>query len=211
MKSADWLTRLEPRLARQMRFLVEADRLKGVERRSRINGGARRENVAEHSWHVSLFAMVLAEWAVAPVDIGMVVEMLLLHDLVEIEAGDTPLYDKGSAASQAEREAAAAELIFGLLPADQAGRFRALWSEFEAAQSPEAKFAKALDRLQPILLNHLVGGGTWTEYDVDETRVRALTGRIAEGSQTLWSLAETVFADAVAKGWLRPPPDAAQT
>lgn len=206
MKSAEWLEGLEVRLAAQFRFLLEADRLKGVVRRNLVADGSRRENTAEHSWHLALFAAVLSEWAVEPVEIWRVVRMLLLHDLVEIEAGDTPLYDVAGAATQAEREQAGAERIFGLLPADQAQAFRAIWEEFEAAATPAARFAKALDRLQPVLLNHVVGGGTWTEYNVDESRVRALTGKIALGSPVLWAAAEVVFADAVAMGWLRRPP-----
>lgn len=206
MKSAAWLETLEIRLAQQFRFLLEADRLKGVVRRNRIGDGSRRENTAEHSWHLALFATVLSEWALGPIDVWRVVQMLLLHDLVEIEAGDTPLYDAAGALDQAERERRAADLVFGLLPPDQGAGLRALWEEFEAGASNEARFAKALDRLQPILLNHVVGGGTWTDYDVDETRARAMTGKIALGAPVLWAAAEAVFADAVAMGWLRPPP-----
>ncbi len=206
MKSALWLDGLEARLADQFRFLIEADRLKAVIRRNLIADGSRRENTAEHSWHLALFAMVLREWAIGEVDTWRVVQMLLLHDLVEIEAGDTPLYDAQGAQGQAMRESRAADRLFGLLPGDQGRALRAIWDEFEAAGTADAKFAKALDRLQPILLNHVVGGGTWLEYDVDERRVRALTGRIAHGAPRLWAAAEAVFADAVARGWLRPPP-----
>lgn len=208
MKSSVWLDGLELRLASQFRFLLEADRLKGVVRRNLVSDGSRRENTAEHSWHLALFAMALSEWATEPVEVWRVVQMLLLHDLVEIEAGDTPLYDAEAALSQADREARGADRIFGLLPDDQAQAFRAVWEEFEAAATPTARFAKALDRLQPVLLNHVVGGGTWTEYDVDKTRARALTGKIALGSSVLWAAAEAVFADAVAMGWLRRPPEA---
>jgi putative hydrolase of HD superfamily len=197
MKSTLWLERTGGRLADQFRFLLEADRLKTVIRGNRIADGSRRENTAEHSWHLALFALVLSE---------RVVQMLLLHDLVEIEAGDTPLYDAAAAVGQAEREQAAADMLFGLLPADQGPHFRAIWDEFEAADTPDARFAKACDRLQPILLNHVVGGGTWTDHDFDEGRERALTSRIAHGSPALWAAAETVFADAVAHGWLKPAP-----
>ena len=203
MKSADWLTGLDTRLAAQLRFLVEIDRLKGVTRASRIADGTRCENTAEHSWHVATFATVLSEWAVGEVSVPRVVRMLLIHDVVEIDAGDTPLYEQDAAASHVAAERDAATRLFGLLPRDQATEFRALWEEFEAAESVDARFAKALDRLQPILLNHVVGGGTWSDYDVDEGRVRAKTGRIAEGSPVLWKAAEAVFADAVGKGWLR--------
>jgi putative hydrolase of HD superfamily len=204
MKSEVWLTRLDPRLEKQMRFLIEADCLKEVIRGSRIASGARHENVAEHSWHLALFAMTLAEWAIAPIDVFRVAQMLLLHDLVEIDCGDTPLFDAEGAQDQAAREQIAADRIFGLLPSDQGRQMRALWEEFEHATTPDARFAKAVDRLQPILLNHVVGGGTWADYTVDESRERSLTRRIADGSPTLWAAAEAIFADAVAQGWLKP-------
>lgn len=206
MRSSAWLDACDGRLAAQFRFLLEADRLKSVVRGSRIADASRRENTAEHSWHLALFAMVLREHAVGPVDVWRVVQMLILHDLVEIEGGDTPLFDAAGALGQAERERQAADKIFGLLPPDQGSELRALWEEFEEAGTADARFAKALDRLQPILLNHVVGGGTWTDYGVDEARERSLTRRIAEGSPALWAAAEAVFADAVARGWLLPAP-----
>ena len=206
MISDAWRAGLDGRLAQQLGFLLEADRLKSVIRGSRIADGSRRENTAEHSWHLALFALVLREWAVGEVDTWRVVRMLILHDLVEIECGDTPLFDSVGAATQHEREQVAADKVFGLLPSDQGRELRGLWEEFEAATTPDAKFAKALDRLQPILLNHAVGGGTWTDYAVDEARERRLTQRIADGSPVLWEAAQAVFADAVAQGWLRPMP-----
>ncbi len=206
MISDAWRAGLDGRLAQQLGFLMEADRLKSVIRGSRIADGSRRENTAEHSWHLTLFALVLREWAVGEVDAGRVVRMLILHDLVEIECGDTPLFDAVGAATQDARERLAADKVFGLLPPDQTQELRSLWEEFEAAATPDAKFAKALDRLQPILLNHAVGGGTWTDYAVDEARERRLTRRIADGSPALWDAAQAVFADAVAHGWLRPAP-----
>lgn len=199
----DTLQLAEP-LASQLRFLLEADRLKSVVRGSRIADGSRRENSAEHSWHIALFALVLARHAVERVDASRVVAMLLIHDLVEIDCGDTPLFDAAGAATQAAREADAARRLFGLLPAAQAREFLALWREFEAAATADARFAKAVDRLQPTLLNHAVGGGTWADYDVDEARERALTCRIAEGSPVLWEVARSVVADSVRRGWLRP-------
>lgn len=206
MKSETWLTVLDSRLADQLRFLIVADGLKSVLRGSRIAEGSRRENTAEHSWHLALIAVVLQEWAVGPVAVPRVVEMLVLHDLVEIECGDTPLYDIEAAAGQEAREQRAADSLFGMLPADQGRMLRGLGDEFEAATTPDARFAKALDRLQPILLNHVVGGGTWTDYDWDEARERQATGRIADAPPALRTAAEAVFADAVACGWLRPPP-----
>lgn len=197
---------VEP-IASQLSFLLEADRLKSVVRGNRIAEGSRRENSAEHSWHIALFALVLACHAAERVDVLRVVSMLLIHDLVEIDCGDTPLFDEVAAATQAAREAVAARRLFGLLPAAQAAEFLALWQEFEAATTADARFAKSVDRLQPILLNHAVGGGTWADYDVDERRERALTGRIAEGSPALWSAAEAVVQDAVCRGWLKPAPE----
>jgi putative hydrolase of HD superfamily len=205
MKSSAWLDGIEDRLRQQLVFLIEADRLKNVVRGNRIADASRRENTAEHSWHLAMFALVLKEYAVGPIEIGRVVQMLLIHDLVEIECGDTPLFDTQGALDQADREQLAADKLFGMLPADQGEPFRTTWEEFEAAETPEARFAKALDRLQPILLNHVVGGGTWTDYGVDETRERSMTQRIAHGAPALWSAAEAVFADAVANGWLRAP------
>ena len=203
--SEGWLDRIEARLSSQLRFLIEADWLKSVVRGNRIADGSRRENTAEHSWHLALFALVLEEWAAGKVDLWRVVQMLVLHDLVEIECGDTPLFDAQGAETQSEREQRAADKVFGLLPVDQAQALRALWDEFEAATTDDARFAKALDRFQPILQNHVVGGGTWTDYAVDETRERRMTHRIAHGSPALWRVAEVVFADAVENGWLRPP------
>lgn len=201
--ASGWRTRIEPRLAAQLDFLIEADRLKTIIRGSRIADGSRRENTAEHSWHLALFAMILSEWATGPVDVFRVVQMLILHDLVEIECGDTPLLDQAGSQGQAEREAAAAAKLFALLPQDQGPLMHALWDEFERAQSADARFAKALDRLQPILLNHLVGGGTWLDYQVDVARETSLTRRIADGAPMLWTAAEHVYAEAVQMGWLR--------
>ena len=206
MKSATWLDSLDNRLANQFRFLLEVDRLKTVIRGNRIADASRKENTAEHSWHLALFATVLAEWAADQVDINRVVQMLLLHDIVEIDAGDTPIYEQTEDADHVQSERAAASRIFGLLPDDQAEQFKQLWEEFETAETADARFAKAVDRLQPILLNHVVGGGTWTDYDMDVHRERSVTIRIAESAPALWAAAESIFADAVANGWLRQMP-----
>ncbi len=203
MKSEAWLAGLDRRLAAQLQFLIAADRLKEVTRACRITRGDRFENSAEHSWHLTLFALVLQEYAVAPVDIARVVQMLILHDLIEIECGDTPIF-AANAATQDAREQAAADIVFAMLPDDQGKALRAAWEEFEAAQTANAKFAKALDRLQPILLNHMVGGGSWIDYDVDISRERALTQKIEKGSPTLWAAANAVFEDAVRCGWMKP-------
>lgn len=182
------------RLQRQLAFLTEADALKTITRQSRIADGSRRENSAEHSWHLALFALVLG--ADHPeIDTARVVAMLLVHDLVEIDAGDTPIHGAHDATSVARAEAAAAERLFGLLPEDQGRGLIALWREFEAAETPDARFAKALDRLQPLLLNTLTGGGTWTEHGVGEAEVQARYGPVIErGSPDWWAHAKALVA-----------------
>lgn len=195
---------INPELKARLDFLMEADRLKTIIRGSRISDGSRNENVAEHSWHIALFALVLSPHAADPVNPLRVVTMLLIHDLVEIDCGDTPLFDEAGAATQGDREKIAADRLYGLLPHADAKWLRALWDEFEAGQSPDARFAKAIDRFQPILLNHAVGGGTWRDYDVDEDRERSLTRRIAAGSSDLWDAAQAVIANAVCDGMLKP-------
>lgn len=199
----EWLGGLEPRLSQQLQFLIEADRLKTVVRGSTISDGTRKENTAEHSWHLALFAMLLAEWSDREVDIVRVMKMLVLHDLVEIDCGDTPLFDEQGSGTQADRERLAADRLFGLLPVDQGLELRSLWDEFEAGSSPDAAFAKSLDRLQPIILNHLNRGGTWTDYAVDVARERSLTNSISKGSKRLWDVAGEIFDEAVRGGWLR--------
>ncbi|WGW03205.1 HD domain-containing protein [Tropicibacter oceani] len=178
---------LPDRLTAQMTFLMEADRLKSVNRASRLASGARFENSAEHSWHVALFALTLAEQAPEGCDIGRVIAMLLLHDLVEIDAGDAPVFGAHDGAAMEAAERAAADRIFGLLPADQGAAFRALWDEFEANQTPEAQFAKSLDRFVPPNLNIANDGGSWKDYgvgwDTFESRVGA---KIRNGAPGLW-------------------------
>lgn len=177
-------------LERQLAFLREIDRLKSVVRMSPLIDQSRRENSAEHSWHLAMYALVLAEHAAAPVDVVRVVKMLLLHDIVEIDAGDTPLHDPSMQAGQAEREQRAAERIFSLMPDAQAAEFRQLWTEFEAAESDDAKFAKSLDRFQPLLHNVATGGGTWVAPGLDEAQVIARYGPTIElGAPALWEAA----------------------
>jgi putative hydrolase of HD superfamily len=172
----------------QLAFLAELDRLKSVVRQSRLVNCSRRENSAEHSWHLAMFALVLSEHADEAVDTAHVVKLLLVHDIVEIDAGDAPIHVSGTDKEALEHaEQAAAERIFGLLPAEQAGCLLALWREFEAGGTPEARFAKALDRLQPLLLNTLTNGGTWTENGVTEAQVIERYGpAIRGGSSVLW-------------------------
>lgn len=198
------------RLERQLAFLLEVDALKQVERQTSIRGGSRRENTAEHSWHLALFALVLAEWANEPVDLGRVLALCLVHDLVEIDAGDTFAYDEVANRTKAERERQAADRIFGLLPADQATALRALWDEYEAAETAESRFANAVDRLQPVLLNHDAGAaGPWRQHAVTVDRVVERNAPIDLGASALWEAARERIADAVRRGHLddsRTPP-----
>ncbi|MDG1280144.1 MAG: HD domain-containing protein [Pseudorhodobacter sp.] len=179
------------RLDQQFAFLNEADRLKSVLRATTLCDASRRENSGEHSWHLALYALVLADQAEPGVDINRVLRMLILHDLVEIDVGDVPIHSQNGAAHGApevlEAEARAAERIFGLLPADLRAPFLALWQEFEAAETPDARFAKSLDRVQPLMQNIACGGGTWTEYNVTLPQLEARVGtKVAKGAPRLW-------------------------
>lgn len=177
-------------LQRQLDFLKEIDRLKNVVRLSPLIDRSRRENSAEHSWHLALYALVLAEHAAGSVDVLRVVKMLLIHDIVEIDAGDVPFHVPAAHAGQAERERLAAERIFGLLPEAQAAEFHALWLEFEAAESDDARFAKALDRFQPMLHNAATDGGTWVECAVTLDQITArCRPPIEAGAPALWEAA----------------------
>ncbi|MBT7164095.1 MAG: HD domain-containing protein [Victivallales bacterium] len=191
------------RLVRQVEFLLEVDRLKGIGRQSYVLGGERKENSAEHSWHVALMAVVLAEHAPETIELVRVVRMLLVHDLVEIDAGDAYFYDEAANAAKPELERAAAERIFGLLPADQATDLRAAWEEFEVCETPEARFAKSMDRLMPLLHNHYTQGRSWLEHGVSrEQVVTRFLGDMEHASPAFYQLAVSLIDDAVAKGWL---------
>jgi len=190
------------RLAEQLAFLVEAHRLTGIERRSRVVGGERRENTAEHSWHLALLCLVLGEYAPPRVNLERVLRMVIIHDLVEIDAGDTYVYDVAAQAGKLERERVAARRIFGLLPPDQGCAFSELWEEFEARRTPDARFAAALDRLAPFLLNLEHHGGTWREHRVTADRVRANLAKVGEGAPELAPFVDAAIEGAVAAGWL---------
>ncbi|AMJ47907.1 HD domain-containing protein [Cereibacter sphaeroides] len=179
---------MSDRLGRQLAFLAEADRLKTVLRANTLADGSRRENSGEHSWHVALYALILADQAGPDVRIDRVLRMLLIHDLVEIDCGDTPIHGSHDAASVAAAESAAADRIFRLLPEDQAAEFRALWEEFEASLSPDAVFAKSIDRVQPVMQNLQSGGGTWKEFAVTSEQLDTRVGaKIARGAPGLWA------------------------
>ncbi|MFI6027915.1 HD family hydrolase [Amycolatopsis magusensis] len=195
---------LPSRLVGQLTFLAEADKLKTVLRQSPLAATERRENDAEHSWHLALMVAVLAEYADEPIDLGRTIQLVVVHDLVEIYAGDTPLYDDDGRESQQEREEAAAEKLFGLLPDDQAAHFRALWDEFETRETPEARFAKAMDRMQPLLLNWLAKGGTWQTPGVTAATVRERKAVIGDASAELWSAAATLIGEGERRGWVAP-------
>ncbi len=179
------------RLEAQFAFLNEADRLKSVLRATTLVDGSRPENSGEHSWHLALYALVLADQAAPGVDINRVIRMLLIHDLVEIDVGDVPIHSaNGQAHASVETQAAeakAADRIFGLLPKDLAADLRALWEEFEAAETPDARFAKSLDRVQPVMANLMSGGGTWATYNVTYDQLESRVGvKIAKGAPALW-------------------------
>lgn len=203
-----WLSRLPYRLSQQLEFLIAIDGLKSIIRASRVASAERFENSAEHSWHLTLFARILAEHANETVDVERVVFMLMVHDIVEIDAGDVPLHAVQNPNTQA-LEQAAADRLFGLLPDDQGALLRQCWDEFEAGESDDARFAKAVDRLQPILLNALNKGGSWPDFNVTLQQVQTRCASISKGSDALWVVANAIFDEAVQNGWLKtaPPTD----
>jgi putative hydrolases of HD superfamily len=192
-------------LERSLGFLREADKLKSVLRRSRLTfDPARRENDAEHSWHLALMAVVFFDGIAPPgIDRLRVLQMILVHDLVEIDAGDTFLYDDAHAATQEDRERRAADRLFGMLPAEQGAALRASWEEFEARETPEARFARALDRVQPILQNVYTEGLSWREHGVTARQVRERNGPLVrDAAPELWAKVERLIENAVRMGWL---------
>lgn len=174
------------RLKKQLDFVLEMDKLKYIKRQSYVADGSRRENDSEHSWHLALMAMLLSEYANEPVDVLHVIKMVLIHDAVEIDAGDTYAYDTAGNATKREREEKAAERLFNILPEDQAKEMRGIWEEFEAGVTPEAKFANALDRVQPIMLNDITGGKAWREHQVAAEQVINRNENTHLGSEELW-------------------------
>jgi len=193
---------ISERLKKQIQFIVEADKIKNIFRRSKIHDGSRRENDAEHSWHMALMAFLLSEYSKENIDVLKVMKMCIIHDIVEIDAGDTFCYDAKGNLDKQEREQKAADRIFGLLPEEQGSELRKLWEEFDAMETPEAKYAAALDRLQPVLLNYLNKGGTWQEFNIKKEQVLKRIGQIEEGAPQLWEFVSGLIDDAVAKGYL---------
>jgi putative hydrolase of HD superfamily len=192
---------LDPDLVARLRFVLEADALKTILRRNSITDGSRRENTAEHSWHLALMALVLAPYSGEQVEVARVVELLLVHDIVEIDAGDTFVYDTSAAAQKEKLEQQAADRLFSIVPGDDGRRLRARWDEYEARETPEARFAHSIDRLSPLLLNHANHGELWQEYGITIDRVLETNAKIADGSPELWGAARAVLDDATAQGW----------
>jgi putative hydrolase of HD superfamily len=193
------------RVTQQLTFLLELDKAKSVYRRSYLTTEDRLEDDAQHMWHLALFVLVLAEHAAEPIDVLHTLELVLLHDVVEIDAGDAFIYDEEARLAKEELETAAAERIYALLPPDQRDRFRSVWDEFEARVTPESRFAASVDRLQPLMLNHATSGRSWREHGVVADQVRKVNAGIARGSPALWHAAQALIEDAVAKGYLPDP------
>jgi putative hydrolases of HD superfamily len=190
-------------LLQQIEFIKEIDKIKYILRRTKLINSNRHENDAEHSWHLAVMAIILAEHANEPVDVLKVIKMVLIHDIVEIDTGDIFMYDTTRSHTNTEEERKAAHRIFGMLPTAQAEELMTLWEEFEAAESNEARFAKALDKLEPLLQNASNDGGTWDEYDVRYDKVYNNQHQIAESSDLLWKYAEQLVNDCVRQGILK--------
>ncbi|MFI2744537.1 HD family hydrolase [Zhouia sp. PK063] len=193
----------ENKLFKQIAFIKEIDKLKYIKRKTKLFNSDRNENDAEHSWHLAVMAIVLAEHSNESIDILKVIKMVLIHDIVEIDAGDTFIYDTQKSHTNTDKERIAANRIFGLLPKEQANELIAIWEEFEAGETNEAKFAKAMDRLEPLLQNAYNNGGTWEEFDVKYNAVYNKQKVIQNGSDSLWNFAENLIDESVEKGILK--------
>ena len=191
------------RLHQQIQFIVEIDKLKDIFRQTYLINGKRKENSTEHSWHIALMAVLLAEYATEKkLQIFRVIKMLLIHDIVEIDAGDTYCYDESGVQDQKEREKRAADRIFNILPEDQTKSFRALWDEYEDRKTPESRFANALDRFQPLLHNYFTKGHSWRQHGIQKKQVISRMQPVDEGSSFLWDYVASLIDDAVRKGFL---------
>lgn len=191
---------MDERLKKQLEFIVEVDKIKNIGRQTYLSDGKRKENDAEHSWHIALMAFLLNEYANDGVDVLKVMTMVLIHDIVEIDAGDTYAYDAEGNKTKEAREKAAAKRIFGLLPDDQGEYLKSLWEEFEAYETMEAKFAHVMDNLQPLLLNDASDGKSWVEHQVKKSQPYKRNERIPEGSQKLWEPMEQIILKHMEKG-----------
>ncbi|GEM64508.1 hydrolase [Sphingobacterium faecium NBRC 15299] len=190
-------------LQQQIDFIKEIDKVKYIQRKTKLFNSDRNENDAEHSWHLAMMAIILAEHSNEPIDILKVVKMVLIHDIVEIDAGDTFIYDTQKNHTNTDEERLAAKRIFGLLPQKQAEGLIEIWEEFEAGLTHEAKFARAMDRLEPLLQNTSNNGGTWNEFDIKYSKVYDKKKIIDEGSRTIWDFAEKLIDESVEKGILK--------
>lgn len=191
------------RFSHQMEFLVELDKMKNIYRQTLVLHEDRQENDAEHAWHLAMLALVLAEYANEPIDLKTVLETVLIHDIVEIDAGDTYAYDAAGNATKAAREQKAADRLFGMLPPEQGAHFRQLWDEFEAGSTPEARFAASLDRIQPLTLNYRKGGISWQRHDAKRSQVEARMQAVYDGSEVLGDYAMDLIRKAAETGLLR--------
>ncbi|GAT63703.1 HD domain-containing protein [Paludibacter jiangxiensis] len=191
------------RLLKQIEFIKEIDKIKFIFRKTKLISSNRNENDAEHSWHLAMMAMVLAEHANEPIDLLRVMKMVLIHDIVEIDAGDIFIYDATKNHTNTEEELKAAKRIFGLLPEEQAQELIALWEEFEAGETADARFAKAMDRLEPLLQNSSNNGGTWNEFGVNYQKVYDKKKLIKNGSETIWEYTEKLINECVEQGILK--------
>lgn len=187
---------------KQIAFIMELDKIKKIGRQTYLSDASRKENDAEHSWHLALMAFVFAEYANEKIDVLKTMKMVLLHDVVEIDAGDTYAYDAEGNKTKRERELKAADRIFGLLPEEQRQEYRSLWDEFEEMETAEAKFANMLDKVQPLLLNDASGGKSWEEHGVKKSQVMARNVRVHEGSRQMWEYAKSLIEKNVELGKL---------
>lgn len=194
---------MNDRIKKQLDFMLELDKMKNLYRQTYVLHEDRKENDAEHSWHLAILAMLLSEYAAQPVDVLHVMKMVLIHDVVEIDAGDTYCYDAEGYKSKADREEKAAQRIFGLLPDDQREEFYTLWREFEDSETNDARFAAMLDRLQPIMLNYTKGGRSWQEHGIHKEQVLARNLPYLSESEQLADVIRSVIDDAADKGWLK--------
>ena len=197
------MEKMDERLKKQMDFLLEADKLKFITRQTYLSDGKRKENDGEHSWHLALMAVLLSEYSNEKIDLVKVITMVLIHDIVEIDAGDTYAYDTLGNQSKREREVKAADRIFNILPKDQAQKLRQLWEEFEAYETPEAKFAHVCDNVQPLMLNDATDGLAWREHDVKKSQVLQRNRRTGEGSQVLMEYINRILDKNVESGNLK--------
>lgn len=194
---------MDDRLRQQMEFVLEADKIKKIGRQTYLHDASRKENDAEHSWHLALMCILLGEYANEEIDVLKTISMVLIHDMVEIDAGDTYAYDEGANATKRERELKAADRIFNILPSDQASKLRALWDEFEEGKTPEAKFALTLDKIQPLMLNDATDGRAWREHNVHCDSVYKRNANTGAGSAKLWEYAKGLIDRNVEKKNLR--------